>query len=287
MTNSKEMQQITATAMQQTQQVAQTPKVEQVRELLYRNDVVKQLEAIIGKEHRPAFQQTVMNVLLMPQNKALRECKPVTIMRAAMACAVTGLTIDPAFGQAAIVPFKDTATFMPMKNGLVKLARQSGLIKDVRAIRIYDGDIEHYNPITGEISMTSERSMFRLKGEPKDLICIGYYGYVEFKDGQIHTLYKSIEELQEHGSRYSKTYGRYDSLWRTNAHAMYEKTIIRQLLLKSGAIDQYKDTRLGFAMKFDTAVPDSDNIMSAQPQYVDAGEAEDVTNLTEAGNEKQ
>lgn len=207
------------------------------------------------------FVQTVRNVVLDPRNKALTECTPNSILQSCMACATTGLRIDPAFGEAAIVPFKGKATFMPMRNGLMSLAVNSGLFKSINAAPVYEGYIKEYNAITGEITWDTD-VMIRLKMNPGERILIGYSAYIETLAGYKHTLFWTIDEIKAHGKRYSKTYSRADGLWNTNFPAMAEKTMLRQILLKWSQSAPRVDARLAMALRLDGATPKDPETMS-------------------------
>lgn len=264
---------IIGNAMAQAGQV-QTPAKKQVLELLSSAAYVDAFKKVMG-DKTPMFIQTIRNVLLDPKNAMLAQCEPNSILRSCMACAVTGLTIDPAFGQAAIVPFRSQsgmqATFMPMKNGLVQLANNTGIIKRINASPVYEGDIKSYNPFTGDYEYNQEPH--------KRDILVGYIAYLQFLNGADHYLYMTVEEIQKHGQRYSKNYKNSNSLWHTNFTAMAEKTVIKQILNKWGSFDTLANSKLWLALKFDSSTPSELDIDSAVPQYPDVVEEAEVTEV--------
>lgn len=243
----------------------QTPNHKLILSSLEDKGTVAAFDKVMG-DKTPIFIQTVRNVLLAPQNKKLRECTPNSVIRSCMACAVTGLSIDPAFGQAAIVPFGSTATFMPMKNGLVQLANNTGLISRLNAGPVYEGDIKAFNPFTGDYEYNTEP-------HERDIV-VGYMAYLRFLNGGDHYLYMTVEELQAHGKKYSKSYYRTDGLWATNFPAMAEKTVIRQILTKWASFDTMANTKLLQALKFDMSTPSSMDIEDAVPLYADSVETD-------------
>lgn len=257
----------------------QTPAAVTIFSALEDRKNMEAFQRVMG-DKAPLFVQTIRNVLLMPQNKRLRECSVNSILRSAMACAVTGLTIDPAFGQAAIVPYGNTATFMPMKNGLVHLANNTGMFNRIHAGPVYEGDIKSHNPFTGDYEFNDEPHARE--------ILVGYIAYIRFHTGGDHYLYMTVEEIQAHAQRYSKTYNRSDSLWKTNFPVMAEKTVIRQILSKWGNLDTMENSRMWLAMKFDQAVPSDMDIEKAMPIYPDGKdskvediESEEITDNNE------
>lgn len=259
----KENAQILAGGMQ-VQQVP-TPKYKETLEMLSSDKVQKNLEKLMPDRYA-LFTQTVKNVLLMPESKALRECTPVSIVRAAMACCSTGLSPEPAFGESALVPFGDKCTFMPMKNGLIKLANRSGFIARINSCPVYDGDILRYDPFTGDY-IFNEQPHERTK-------LVGWMAYLRLTTGGDHYLYMTVEELDAHGQRYSKSFYRKNGLWQTNRRVMYEKTVLKQILMKWGALDTMGSVPLANALRFDGAAPTGDDVTACPLEYPDGGPAE-------------
>ena len=72
----------------------------------------------------------------------LLECNRTSLYAAAMQAAQDGLIIDGR--EAALVPFKETAKFMPMVAGLTKKARNSGEIATIDAQEVYEKDLFEY-----------------------------------------------------------------------------------------------------------------------------------------------
>lgn len=258
-----------------------TPNLQSILGMLENKDgeVQKRLTNLMG-DRAMMFTQAVRNVLIAPENKALRECDAKSIMRSCMACATSGLTLDPAFGQAAIVPFTQTkyingaevkvkkAVFMPMKNGIIQLANNSGMIQRIMASPVYEGDIRSYNPFTGDMEYNQEPHE-RTK-------LIGYMAYLRFINGADHYVYMTVQELEDHGRKYSQTFYKKSGLWQTNKTAMYEKTVLKRLLTKWGSLDTMANARLMMALKFDMATPSDLDIDNAKPEYVDGTEYNEV-----------
>lgn len=100
--------------------------------------VVERFEKITGSDR--AAQMFVGNILsVVNGNTTLKSCTPESIVGCAMMAASLGLSIDPSFGQAAILPYNGKAQFQMMVAGYKYLAKKSGLIKDMSAIPVYGG----------------------------------------------------------------------------------------------------------------------------------------------------
>lgn len=248
------------------------------------NAMDKFIRALGSKRKAEVFVQTIRNVVCDPQNKRLAECTPASVLNSCMAAAVTGLTIDPAFGKAAIVPYGNKATFMPMKNGLVELAKASQTIHGLNAGPLYEGDLSYYNEITSDFRFNEERH------ERKNLI--GYFAWArEYPPAHLATtlpvekwpqklIWWSIEKLKAHGKQYSPSRNSQSSLWYTNFPAMAEKTMLKQLLNKWETLETV-DGRLELAMRFMDSTPSSMDIEKAVPEYpeteIEEVDVEDVT----------
>lgn len=266
-----------------------TPALQDIFAALEDKEIRSKFMKVKG-DATPLFIQTIYNVLSSPPNKRLRECSKNSIIRSCMACATTGLTLDPAFGEAALVPFGNQATFMPMKNGLVHLANNTGMFRTINAAPVYDGYILDYNPITGKIVWDKEL-MLRLKMNPQDRILIGYTSYIEMLNGYEHTLFWTTDEILAHGRKYSKTFGRSDSLWQTNFPVMAEKTLIKQNLTKWGSLDTMANSKLWLALKFDQSTPSDIDVEKATAIYPDAADGksdiEDADIIYEKGGDNE
>lgn len=79
-------------------------------------------------------------------NNKLGQCTQLSFFEAMMCLAETGLSLSRQSGEAYLVPFADTqkgivnCTFMPGYRGLIKLAVQTGGVKDVYSYTVHEGD---------------------------------------------------------------------------------------------------------------------------------------------------
>jgi recombination protein RecT len=63
---------------------------------------------------------------------------------------------------------------------------------------------------------------------------VGFSAYIETVNGFSKALYWSVDRMNVHAKRYSKSYGNGSSPWTTNYEEMGTKTILRSLLSKYG-----------------------------------------------------
>lgn len=77
------------------------------------------------------------------RNPALFECSPESLLGAMMLSAQLGLEPGP-LGLVYFVPFKRQVEFIVGYKGMVALAYRSGMMKDVQALTVYEGDHFEY-----------------------------------------------------------------------------------------------------------------------------------------------
>lgn len=151
------------------------------------------------------------------QNPILATLDKQSLYAAFHKCAADGLLPDGR--EAAIVPFGDKATYMPMIQGICKKARNSGEIKTINAQIVYKNDsYEHWIDESGEhFKHVPTREE---KGE-----AILAYAFCETKDGGIFFEELSMQDVASI-EKMSKG-GMWKGPWRTE---MMRKSAIRRLL---------------------------------------------------------
>lgn len=166
---------------------------------------------------------------LVANNKQLQECDSSSIMYAAIRATSLGLSIDPSLGLCAIMPYKDNknnttvATFQLQVGGICQLCYRTGIYTNINWGDVREGELQNYNRIRGTFDLIDIPNREKAK-------VIGYFAYYETKEGMSRMIYKSYDELDAHGKRYSQTYKRGYGLWKDDTNAMMEKTILKMLL---------------------------------------------------------
>ena len=196
------------------------------------------LEEILGKR-AGAFGNSIVNVVR--GNSGLQKCTPDSICSSAMISATMNLPIDPALGQAAIVPYKNVACFQLMYRGVLQLCIRSGLYSTIHCVEVYKDELKQWNPITGKITFNDPKDYkLRAKGNPKDVI--GHYACLKLKTVFEKADYMSQEEVMAHAKRYSKAYqydlkqGKKTSAWSEYPVRMGNKTVLLRLLKMYGVM---------------------------------------------------
>lgn len=224
-----------------------------VRSLLARDSIKKRFEELLGRK-APGFMSSVINIV--NSNTQLQQCDPNQVIAAAAVAAAMDLPIDPNLGFAYIVPYKGKAQFQMGYKGFVQLAMRTGMYKTINATHVYEGEIESFNRITGEVK-------FSETGATSDKI-VGYIAYFRLLNGFEKYEYWPIEKVREHAQRFSQSYGSNYSPWKTDFDAMATKTVLKHLLSRYGVLSIEMQT----AVKADQAVVhETDD--GEQYEYVD------------------
>jgi recombination protein RecT len=185
-----------------------------------------------------AFTNSIINVVR--NSSGLRHCSPASVMSAAVVAATLNLPIDPALGQAAIVPYGKVAVFQLMYKGLIQLCIRSGMYQTIHCSEIYKDELKSHNPITGIVKF-KDPDTFKMRYESKyGENVVGHYAYFKLVSGFEKSDYMTKEQVMAHAEKYSKAYQydlrekKEDSPWSINPIQMGNKTVLIRLLGKYG-----------------------------------------------------
>lgn len=180
-------------------------------------------------EHIPAerFVRTALTAIQL--NPDIAACEPKTVYAACMKAAQDGLVLDGR--EAALVKFNqkmkidgneryvNVAQYMPMVQGILKKARNSGEISYIAARVVYDKD--RFHVVYGdEESLTHEPF---LDGEPGEMRLA--YMVAKLKDGQIVREIMTKAQIEKVRSK-SRSADR--GPWKDWPEEMWRKTVIRR-----------------------------------------------------------
>lgn len=207
--------------------------VSSLQGMLNNVSVKKRFEEMLGSKSA-GFISSIMTVT--NGNAMLQKCDPKTILSASSIAATLDLPINPNLGFAALVPYKtkidgkfvDVCQFQMQWKGFVQLAMRTGQYKALNASEVYEGELVSRNRITGEIT-------FDFEAKTSDKI-IGYCAYMKLINGFEKYLYMTVEEIEKHAKKYSKTYAKGYGTWVDNKPAMSLKTVMKMLISKYGIL---------------------------------------------------
>ena len=208
------------------------------------------LASVLG-ENKQAFVNNM--TALVSNDKALQACEPMTLMFAGLKATALGLPLDNNLGFAYVLPYrnnKENKTEAQLQLGykaIVQLAIRSGQFETINVTDVREGELKKRNRMTGEV----ETEWIEDDAIRSRLPIIGYIGYFKLLSGYSKTTYWSVEELKQHGAKYSQTFKKGYGVWKDNFDAMCKKTVLKLMLNKG---DAPMSVEMQQAIKYDQSV---------------------------------
>ena len=287
-------------AKQVTAQEAQAPatqnqntsvaKKETVKSLFESPEIKQRIAAILDK-NAPQFITSVIQLVYSDKN--LAECKPLSVINAAMTAATLNLPLNNNLGFAYVVPYnvsvgnnqwEKQAQYQLGYKSFKQLAQNTGRFSILNQTDVREGELKKQNRLTGEIDFEwIEDAEARLKAK-----IIGYVSYFKLTNGFVSILYMTDAEIEQHARQYSKVYkkdGTGGGLWKTDRNAMALKTVTKLNISKNAPLS-IVDKNLAVALQADQAVIREFNNENQTYDYVDSdtqdAEYTDVTHKDKA-----
>lgn len=248
-------------------------KKETVKSLFESPEIKQRIAAILDK-NAPQFITSVIQ--LVNSDKNLAECKPISVINAAMTAATLNLPLNNNLGFAYVVPYnvsvgnnqwEKQAQFQLGYKGFKQLAQNTGRFAILNQTDVREGELKKQNRLTGEIDFEwIEDAEARLKAK-----IIGYVSYFKLTNGFVSILYMTDAEIEQHARQYSKVYkkdGTGGGLWKTDRNAMALKTVTKLNISKNAPLS-IVDKNLAVALQADQAVIREFNNENQTFDYVD------------------
>ena len=184
--------------------------------------IKKALPSVITPER---FTRMVLSAL--SSTPKLAECSPQSFLAAMMTAAQLGVEPNTALGQAYLLPYRNhgqmECQFQLGYKGLIDLAYRSGDVSVIQAHTVYENDVFEY-----ELGMDPKLRHVPAKADRGE--AVAYYAMFKTKDGGYGFEVMSVDDVQRHAQRYSKSYGSGSSPWRSNFDEMAKKTVLKRAL---------------------------------------------------------
>ena len=184
--------------------------------------IKKALPSVITPER---FTRMVLSAL--SSTPKLAECSPQSFLAAMTPAAQLGVEPNTALGQAYLLPYRNhgqmECQFQLGYKGLIDLAYRSGEVSVIQAHTVYENDVFEY-----ELGMDPKLRHVPAKAERGE--AVAYYAMFKTKDGGYGFEVMSVDDVQRHAQRYSKSYGSGSSPWRSNFDEMAKKTVLKRAL---------------------------------------------------------
>lgn len=242
----------------------------------------RKIEDTLGKR-TPQFISSVLS--LVNSNKAFADCDPVEMFNTCLMAASLNLPVNKDLGQAWVIPYgnknqngKKIPQLQIGWKGFVQLAQRTGQFKTINTTDVREGEITFRDRMTGEF----EFKWIQDEAERKKTKVVGFLAYFRLMNGFEKNLYMTVEELQAHGQKYSKSYNRSDALWKTDFDAMASKTVLKLLLNRYAPLEV--DSDLSKAIKADRADAEgdySDNPRNIVVEGAELGSSEEQDNAAD------
>jgi recombination protein RecT len=235
-----------------------------VKAIFEKDSVKSKINEMLGKK-APGFITSVLQVT--SNNALLTKADPMSVYNAAMIAATLDLPINQNLGFAWIVPYKGQAQFQMGWKGYVQLAQRTGQYSRINVVKVYESQFKGFNALHEELDAD-----FNIQPSGK---VVGYAAYFRLVNGYEKTVYWTIEQVQEHGQRFSQSFNGNSSPWKSDFDAMAMKTVLKHTLSKWGilSIEMQKATTVDQAVVTDYE--------TEQIECVDAGNAMPTITETE------
>jgi recombination protein RecT len=170
---------------------------------------------------------TRITLSALSNNPTLKLCSELSFLSAMMTSAQLGLEPNTPLQQAYIIPYKNhgnyEAQFQIGYKGLIDLAYRSGQVKTIYAEAVHENDTFEYelglNPKL--VHVPADRN----RGEVTH-----YYAVFKLVNGGEGMFVASKDDILKHAEKYSKSYAKDTSPWKSNFDEMAKKTVIKQVL---------------------------------------------------------
>lgn len=166
-----------------------------------------------------------MVLTAMSNTPQLASCTPKSFLGAMMQAAQLGLEPNTPLGEAYLIPFRNHGTlecqFQVGYKGMISLAHRSGLY--VQAHEVHEND--DFEVEYGLDPKLLHKPVFKNRGT-----VVAYYGVWKDKEGNFGFEVMSREDVEAHARKYSQSYGKGFSPWKTNFDEMAKKTVIKKAL---------------------------------------------------------
>lgn len=195
--------------------VAQQPEKLSLPQLIERMkpEIARALPKHLNPDRMARIATTVLK-----QNPALNRCTPESFLGALMTASQLGLEPGP-LGEAYLVPYGNTATFIPGYRGLIKLAWQSDQLSDIWAEIVYANDEFNY-----DLGLKRDLTHKPAKADRGESTHV--YAAARLKSGGTPFVVMTVEEVEAIRAR--SRAGK-NGPWVTDWPAMAKKTAIKQL----------------------------------------------------------
>lgn len=191
-----------------------------------------QIQAALPTFIKPqtAIQAAITCMMKKPE---LMDCTSHSLIACVLTASQMGLVFDDFLGEAYLIPFNNTkkgvreAQFVPGYKGLCKLARNSGLVKSIKAVPVYEGD--HFIHEEG----LNDRLEHKPMGNENPAEITHVYAIIKYLNGGYEFIVMTrskIEGVRDKSKNYINAKNKAETVWVKDFEEMAKKTTVRRLL---------------------------------------------------------
>ena len=179
----------------------------------------KRLLETLDEKEQKLFKANVIE--LYTAKTDLSKCHPQDVLMEAFKAAGAGLSLSKIRKEASIIPYGSTPTLIPEWRGILKMAYDTGNLKDINFGPYYEGELVSFNRMTGKVDLTGQKT--------SDVVA-GFFAWRQLKDDTEKCIISSVMEMQKHGARYAPK----NPLWKSDFELMATKTMLKRLIDRFG-----------------------------------------------------
>lgn len=196
-----------------------------IKELFQSKSVQNRFESLLGKKSQ-GFISSLLQVV--NNNSLLKKASPSSVLNAAVTAATLDLPVNQNLGFSWVVPYKGEAQFQMGWKGYVQLALRTGQYERINVTEVYANQYQSFDRMTEELTAD-----FSLDGDGEGEI-VGYAAYFKLINGFEKTVYWTKYSIIEHAKKYSQSYNKTTSAWKTQFDQMAKKTVLKNMISKWG-----------------------------------------------------
>lgn len=208
-----------------TKDIARNEDTQSLEGLLKGDSIRQRFQEMLGKKSA-GFISSIISAV--NTNDKLKEADPMSVISAAAIAATLDLPINQNLGFAHIVPYGGKAQFQMGWKGFVQLAQRTAQYATINCSKVHEGELVEHNHFTGDMKFDQDNK--------KSDKVIGYVAYFRLLNGFEKWFYMTMEEMQSHGKKYSKSYALQNGRWKQDFDSMALKTVMKLLLSKYGIL---------------------------------------------------
>ena len=212
-----------------TTQQAMSPAPLSAKSLFSQDEVKNKFKELLGKR-ATSFMTSVLQIVA--QNSMLRNADPMSVYQAAAVAATLDLPLNNNLGFAYIVPYNErredangnkitvqVAQFQMGYKGFIQLAQRSGQFKTINCTDVREGEIKSHDRLTDEIEFNWIQDI-SIRNTKK---VVAYVAFFKLLNGFEKANLMYVDELEQHGKKYSQTFKKGYGLWKDDFAGMAAK----------------------------------------------------------------